>query len=712
MHQRAALKTGVLFNPLDPGFRADPYPAYARLRQEAPYLRTLGTLVLTRYQDVLAVLKSRQFSVDLIPQTIVRHAQKLGAGGTDQVVRFIRNSIVFTDSPEHVRLRQLVNQAYTPPIVEAMAPRIYERVTTLLDKAESRAGVGEVIDFVRDVAAPLPVHVLCDWMCVPEEMHETIGRHIHRIRYLLDPGLMTASDFRAVIESMSTLTAFFEDHARAVRGVTDGNLVARLSAAEHNGDRLGEEEVAFACIMSFVAGTETSQGLIGNVLHILLDEPEQFATLRRERERLTSAVEEAIRFETPLQMTKRVAMRDVSIRDVEIKAGEQVLLCLASANRDPTAFDKPDSYDLGRKGPPHVGFGYGMHSCLGGMLARLQSEVAIDAVMDRYSDIRRGQKPPVWQKHSLILRALESLPAVPVRTSVKAGPSTKQGNGTSAPGVTIFGSIPQEARLAVVGFHHAGGSALSLASCPRNLPGDIAFLRAELPGRNPVSGAAPAREIAAILPDLIAAMRAYVLDIERPLPFAFYGHSLGALIAFELTRELREQGLTLPIGLAVTSRRAPQCPLSQEALCLLPDDHLKSSLKALGGLTQIDGKSGWLDSFLGTIRADLAMSDLYEYVPAPPLPCPILAFKGREDPIVSIDELAAWRHQTSVRFDMAEVSGSHFFNAEGTVALREAAIACLVSWLNEDAMKGSLQSRNGSGQGEGPDHAVAPNTLP
>jgi medium-chain acyl-[acyl-carrier-protein] hydrolase len=446
--------------------------------------------------------------------------------------------------------------------------------------------------------------------------------------------------------------------------------------------------------------------LVGNVLHILLDQPEQFAILRREREHLTKAVEEAVRFETPLQMTKRVALRDVSICDLEIKAGEQVLLCLASANRDPAVFDKPDRYDLSREGSPHVGFGYGMHSCLGGMLARLQGEVAIDAVMDRYSEVRGGKKPPVWQRHSLILRALESLPIVPVRASRETRSRATNGKEAPASGVSIFGSIGASTRAIVVAFHHAGGSALSLAACPRDLPADITFLRAELGGRNPQSGAAPAREIAAILPDLVAAIRAAVLDSGHSLPFAFYGHSLGALVAFELTRALRDENLKLPIGLIVAGRRAPQCPLSQAALCNLPHDQLKASLKELGGVTFLTGRPDWIDSFLGVIRADLAMSDLYEYVPAPPLPCPILAFKGNEDPIVSSDELAAWRRQTSASFHMSEVEGSHFFSAGGLAELREEALAMLGSWLDADTAADRCEMRE-----EGSAHAAGSISL-
>jgi cytochrome P450 len=401
----ATAERPVRFNPLEPEFRACPYPTYARLRVEAPYLRALGTLVLTRYRDVLEVLKSRQFSVDLIPQTITRHALGLGVGGIEQAIRFIRNSIVFTDNPAHARLRMLINQAYLPGVVKELAPLIGREVDRLLDTIPPDGAC----DLIRDLAAPLPVHVLCEWMQVPRAEHGAIAGHIHVIRYLLDPGMNKRAQLEAVISSLATLTAFFVEHARAVRG-NDGGLIARLSAAEADGDRLAEEEVAFACIMSFVAGLETTQGLIGNAVHALLDHPDQLALLRREPERLTPAVEEAIRFEAPLQLTKRVTTKPSRIGQTQSAAGEQILLCLGAANRDPDVFSDPDRYDMTRAGAPHVGFGYGMHACLGGLLARVQCETVLRRLIERYREIRRSPGAPRWQSHSVILRGLAALP--------------------------------------------------------------------------------------------------------------------------------------------------------------------------------------------------------------------------------------------------------------------------------------------------------------
>ncbi|WP_144638558.1 cytochrome P450 [Bordetella genomosp. 13] len=396
----------VRFNPMDPAFMQDPHDVYARLRREAPYLLTMGTRILTRYADVQAALKDRRLSVALIPDTIVRSARKQGVGDVAQIERFIRNSIVFTDAPEHTRLRRLINQAYTPATIRELHGLIDDEVGACLEAFDAQGHD----DLVAHVAQPLPVNALCAWMGVDPRARTGIAGHIHVIRYLLDPGLMTPAHFASVGGSLATLTDFFIAHARAVRHDGRRNLVSMLCEAESGGDRLAEEEVAFACIMSFVAGTETTQCLIGNLLIALARHPEQMQALRADAALLPVAVDEATRYETPLQLTKRVVPEPVEINGQPVARGEQLLLCMGAANRDETVFERPDRYDLARKGPGHVGFGVGMHSCLGGLLARVQAERCLGAMLARYRDIDLGEATVQWQTDSLILRGPRRLP--------------------------------------------------------------------------------------------------------------------------------------------------------------------------------------------------------------------------------------------------------------------------------------------------------------
>ena len=390
---------GFKFNPTNPAFVQNPYPTYARMREDAP-MQSLGTRILTRHADVLAALRDRDLSVALIPDTIARTASRLRIEGFEQVDRFIRSSIVFTDNPAHVRLRRLVNQAYTPQAVEQLAPQIDAEIAACLQPFDA----GAPADLMAALAQPLPVRVLCRWMHVEEEHWAGIARHVHAIRLLLDPGMMGRRDYEKATGSLAELTGFFRAHAQGPAAQRDG-VVRALAGAEANGERLGEEEVAFACIMSFVAGTETTQCLIGNAVLALARHPEQLALLRARPELAERAVEESVRFETPLQFTKRVARAATEINGIALAAGEQVLLCMGAANRDASAFEAPDVFDCERAGASqHVGFGFGLHACLGGQLARLQTERVLRALLARYPVWEVETQDVRWQAESLILR--------------------------------------------------------------------------------------------------------------------------------------------------------------------------------------------------------------------------------------------------------------------------------------------------------------------
>lgn len=391
--------SSVRFNPADPAFIRDPYPTYAMMRRHAPSWQAFGTRILTRYYDVAAALRERSLSVSLIPDTIVRSAARLELEGFDLVERFIRGSIVFTDNPAHVRLRRLVNQAYAPRAIEQLRPLIDGEIAACLQAVLPNDG----IDLVSVLARPLPVRVLCRWLSIPSQHEAEIALHVHRIRLLLDPGLMGKRQYLLAAESLAHLTRFFRTRSAEAAASGEG-LVAALVHAEADGDRLSDEEVAFACIMSFVAGTETTQCLIANTVLAIASRPEQETLLRCSPSLVPKAVEESIRFHTPLQFTKRVAQSDFDLNGVRIGVGEQILLCLGSANRDERVFAEPDVFDVRRERLPHVGFGYGLHACLGGLLARLQAERALSTLLERYAMWKVDAADVQWQSESLILR--------------------------------------------------------------------------------------------------------------------------------------------------------------------------------------------------------------------------------------------------------------------------------------------------------------------
>lgn len=392
----------VRFNPFGAEFRRDPYPLYRRLRDAEPVHRALGMWVLTRHSDVRDVLRDREYSAGLIPTQVERRVDP----GT-RIVRLGRASLVFTDNPEHARLRGLVNRAFTAAAVADLRPVVERVADGLLACAYDRGSP----DAVADLADPLPVTVLCEWMALPAAVAGRVAAWTHDIRFLLEPGLMKVDDVARVTQVVDEFVLALQDVITDRRARPGGDLISRLAAAETGGgDRLTDEEVAFVAIMSFVAGHETTTSLIGNALLALLRHPDQAALLRARPELADSAVREALRYDSPLQMTKRLATRDGEIGGREIRAGDQLLLCLGAANRDPAVFVDPDTFDITRDATGHLALGDGLHGCLGGQLARLQGHVVLDRLARHPRPLRLRDEPLEWQGHSQIVRGLTRLP--------------------------------------------------------------------------------------------------------------------------------------------------------------------------------------------------------------------------------------------------------------------------------------------------------------
>ncbi|HEX3781775.1 MAG TPA: cytochrome P450 [Pseudonocardiaceae bacterium] len=412
--------TATRFNPFSAEFRQDPYPMYENLRDTRPVHRTLGMWVLTRHRDVRTVLRDRSFSAGLIPELVNRQANRVSGAEVEgdrvaRIGRLGRKSLVFTDNPDHARLRGVVNRVFTTQEIGNLRPNIEAEVDKLIQRAWDDGGMDAIADF----AAQLPVTVLCDWMALPAPLREQVAGWTHDIRFLLEPGLMKAEDFTRVGEVTEIFAAALEEILAQRRARPGTDLISRLLAAETgSGDRLTPEELVFICIMCFVAGNETTTSLIGNCLLALLRHPAQAELLHdRPTELAAGAVAEALRYDCPLQLTKRLATVDVEIGDKRIGAGEQVLLCLGAANRDPQVFARPTEFDITREPGPHLAFGYGMHGCLGGALAQLQAEIAFDRLFRRPERLLPVTDELDWQDHSFIVRGLKHLPVVVKATS-------------------------------------------------------------------------------------------------------------------------------------------------------------------------------------------------------------------------------------------------------------------------------------------------------
>ena len=389
------------FNPMDPEFLADPYPTYHRLRAEDPvHLSPLGFWVLTRYEDVSAVLRDARFIKEPLAALV---AARFGA----DVPRGMGLSMLDRDPPDHTRLRALVSKAFTPRVVEGLRPRIREIVDGLIARAQA-AGT---MDLIEEFAYPIPVNVICEMMGVPIEDHERFkGWSLDIARGLDSIWLPPDSEIpRRSAAARHAISGYFRELIAARRASPRGDLLSALIAAEEAGDKLNEEELVATCILILIAGHETTVNLIGNGVLALLRNPDELDRLRRTPALITNAVEELLRYDGPVQRTARVASDEATIGGRTIRKGDMVMPFIGAADRDPAQFPDPDRLDLSRADNRHLAFGWGIHFCLGAPLARVEGQIAIDALVRRLPRLALVDDTPEYRQ-SLTLRGLKTLP--------------------------------------------------------------------------------------------------------------------------------------------------------------------------------------------------------------------------------------------------------------------------------------------------------------
>lgn len=401
----------VIFNPFSPAFRTDPYPTYRNLRERAPVKRIMGSWLLSRYSDVAHVLRDRQFSSSRIPDLVKRGRSGVdGSSGYrdhEGIESFIGKAIVFTENPDHSRLRRLVNNIFSPKAVAAERPRIEAIGRRLLERPLAEGGM----ELIGDFADKLPMYLMCERLGVPWKMGPTIRDWAQDTRLLLDPTLMSKEDYIHVEGVLQSALAYFQQIIEERKRKPGEDVISVLLANRDKEDRLNEREIALTCIMSFVAGHETTKHLIGNGVLALLAHPDQAAKLRAKPALIGNTVEEVLRYNAPLQQTKRIAIKDTTINGSTICNGDQVLLLLGSANHDPAVFADPDRFLIERSNArDHMGFGYGMRACLGGGLAYAEASTAYRLLFCGESAISFATSTLEWQDKSVILRGLHRFP--------------------------------------------------------------------------------------------------------------------------------------------------------------------------------------------------------------------------------------------------------------------------------------------------------------
>jgi cytochrome P450 len=405
-----AVKT-VPYDPFDPETVADPYPVYARLRADAPvcHVETDDVWAVSRYDDVVGVLRdtttfSSSAMRDFMTGGVLRRqrARVPWAESASQLTGDNR-IVLSTDPPDHTVLRRLLSRSFTPRAIEARRPLVERLCDDLMDDLLAADGS---VDFVAAVTWPLPVLVIAEMLGVPPDRLDDFKRWSDQIVDVVSGVGAEQVDASAFVE----LFVFIADLLNARRRQPPGDdLMGLLLEAEgEGGETLTAVEIAAFCMLLLVAGNETTTSLLGNTLAALLAHREQLDLLRRRPELVRPALEESLRFDAPFQGLYRTATRPIEVSGVELPDGADLLVLFASANRDERHYDDADRFDVTRDPTDHVGFGAGVHLCLGAALARLEGEVVLRALLERTAHFELAGE--ITRLPSHVLRSVSSLP--------------------------------------------------------------------------------------------------------------------------------------------------------------------------------------------------------------------------------------------------------------------------------------------------------------
>ncbi len=393
---------------LDPTNRADPYPAYARIREHGPLrLADFHLTVFSSYQDCDDVLRHPSSASDSAKSTAVR--RRLAA--VDDERSFGEPSFLFQDPPDHTRLRRLVSKAFVPKVVKALQPDITALVKSLLDAVAEK----DDFDVIADLAHPLPVAVICRLLGVPIEDEPEFSKASALSAQSLDPFMTFTGEASENLESQLKAGLWLREYLRDLvtrrRSDPGDDLMSGLIQVEESGDQLTEEEIIATCTLLLVAGHETTVNLIANAVLAMLRHPQHWAALGKDSSLVSCVVEETLRYDPPVQLMGRIAADDMAIGDITVGKGDTMMLLLAAAQRDPAAFDHADEFLPDRESIRHLGFGKGPHFCLGAPLARLEAAIALSEVTARFPHARMVGEPQY--KPNLTLRGMSTLPVAP-----------------------------------------------------------------------------------------------------------------------------------------------------------------------------------------------------------------------------------------------------------------------------------------------------------
>ena len=386
----------------------DPYPTYKRLREEAPVLwsERVNGWVLTRYDDVTATFNdSARFKNGGRFEPVFDAVDSTHRAEFAPMRKHYHYGVIGADPPDHTRLRGLIQKAFAPRALEAMRAPVQAIVDAHLDGVANSGGM----DVVRDLANPLPVIVIAQMMGVPPADSTLFKHWSDDVMRFQSGGRASLDDMRISQHALFEFRAYLQALFAQRRADPRDDLISALVQAEEQGDRLNEEELLATCVTLLVAGHETTTNLIANGLLALLRNPGQLALLRADPGLIGGAVEEMLRYDTSLQRNRRIVGEDLELRGQHMRKGQFVMQVIGAANRDPAVFADPDRFDITRNPNPHIGFGRGIHFCLGAPLARIEAPLAIQSLLKRFPDMRLDGDQLDWRREVGALRSLRSL---------------------------------------------------------------------------------------------------------------------------------------------------------------------------------------------------------------------------------------------------------------------------------------------------------------
>ena len=396
----------ISFDTSDTDFLQNPYPTYQRLHTESPtfFDDITGMWFFGAHRDVDTILRDRRFGRSILhiigreelglpdPNPAYEPFYKLGA-----------HSMFDKEPPEHTRLRSLVHKAFTPRRIRDMQTHIQQICDDLLDTAQSKG----IIDLLDDFAVPLPVTVIAQLLGIPHEDRHKLRPWSNAIVKMYELS-HTPEQASAAIEASQAFNDYLIALAKKRRDDPQDDLITALVMVEEEGDRLTLDELVSTCVLLLNAGHEATVNVIGNGFNVLFKHQEHFDTLKKNPDLISTAIEELMRYDTPLQLFRRWVLEDLTYAGIDLKQGTEVALLFGCANHDPVVFNDPTTLKLNRTPNPHITFGGGVHYCLGAPLARMEIQIAFETLLRRFPNMRLETEPQFHPAY--VIRGLQALP--------------------------------------------------------------------------------------------------------------------------------------------------------------------------------------------------------------------------------------------------------------------------------------------------------------